>query len=247
VLRQAELHQGVALLTLDSPPANALTSADTKELADVLIALAAQPEAPAIVLTGAGERFFCAGGDIKELDSAPMELALERMSLFHRLLVALERYPRPICAAVNGYAVGGGLELTLFADTVVAVATARFGFPEINHGVLPAVKGIREAARKAGPAGARRLLYTGDIVECAEALELGLVDRVVERGELLPAAIEAATEAGHKPPLLFAAVKRAIQRTEGWSDDQLEEATLDDMRSYFGSPAARSARERWRS
>jgi enoyl-CoA hydratase/carnithine racemase len=246
MLRQEQL-DGVAVLTLDSPPANALTSADTTELADALTALAAEPDAPAVVLTGAGGRFFCAGGDIKELDAAPMELALERMDFFHRLLVVLERYPRPICAAVNGYAVGGGLELTLFADTVIAVPAARFGFPEINHGVLPAVKGIRQAARKVGQAGARRLLYTGDIVDCTEALRLGLVDRIVEPDDLIGTAVQVAAGAGDKPPLLFAAIKRAIHQTEGWSDDQLKDATLEDMRAYFGSPAATSARERWRA
>lgn len=247
MVRRGEVEDGVVVLTLDSPPANALSNADTEELGDALLELADAPDAPAIVLTGAGDRFFCPGGDIKELDAAPLEKALARMRLFHRMLGCLERYPRPLYCAVNGYAVGGGLELTLFADGVVAVPGAKFGFPEINHGVLPAVKGMRQATRRLGQASARRLLYTGDIVACADAVELGIVDQVVEPADLLATTIAIARGAAEKPPILFAAVKRAIHETDGWSDEELEEATLDDMRSYFGGDEAREARARWKS
>jgi enoyl-CoA hydratase/carnithine racemase len=247
MVRRTPARDGVVLLTLDNPPANALTNDDTDALARELRDLAGAPDAPAVVLTGAGDRFFCAGGDIKELDAAPLEFALTRMRLFHDLLVALETYPRPLYAAVNGYAVGGGMELTLFTDGVFAVPHARFGFPEINHGVLPAVKGMREAARRVGRAAARRLLYTGEIIECDEAVELGLVDHVVDAPELLDAALDAAAAAGGKPPLLLAAIKRAIDQTDGWSDEELEAATLADMRGYFGGAEAKAARARFRS
>lgn len=245
MVRQPVAEDGVVVLTLDHPPANALSNALIAELTETLEALAARDDAPAVVLTGAGERFFCAGGDIKELDGGNAEQMAERMRQFHLLLVALERYPRPLVCAVNGWCVGGAVELTLFADAVYAATEARFGFPEINHGLLPAVKGIARARRKLGERAARRLLLTGDLVGVEEAAALGVVDEIVPAGELLAAATTHARAAAAKPAVLFAALKHALDRTDGWSDEQMLAATAADALAFFEDPDARAAREGW--
>lgn len=106
MLSRSDSGDGVVVLTIDHPPANALTNEIIASLANHLTELAGQPDSPGVVLTGAGERFFCPGGDIKELNGEPIEFAVERMRLFHELVVALERFPRPLVCAVAGYCVG---------------------------------------------------------------------------------------------------------------------------------------------
>lgn len=244
-IRLADAGDGVVVLTLDRPPANALDDGLIAELTLTLDDLGALDDAPAIVLTGGGERFFCAGGDIKQLDGGTAEQMAERMRLFHALLVAIERYPRPFVCAVDGWCVGGGVELTLFADAVYASTEARFGFPEIDHGLLPAVKGIARAARKLGGRAARDLLLTGEPIDATRAAEIGLIDEITERADLLAAAIGHAAAAAAKPPVLFSALKRALDRADGSSDDQLLAATVADAHAFYDDPRARAAREGW--
>jgi enoyl-CoA hydratase len=237
---------GVVAATLDRPPANALSNALVGELATWFTALARSPRAPAVVLTGAGHRFFTAGGDIKEAIDYDAESMVDRMRSFHTLLDALENYPRPLVCAVNGWCVGGGIEMTLFADAVYASPDARFVFPEINHGMLPAVKGIARARRVLGDRAARRLLLSGDPVDAHVAVSLGIVDHVVARDELLETATAHARAAAAKPPVVFAALKRALHSgTDAWSAGKQLSVTLDDARAVFDDPAARAAREAW--
>src|SRR5437773_234062 len=157
-LRTAD-HDGVVVATLDRPPANALNR-------PLLLAITAlfrdrcDSKPPPVVITGAGERFFCVGGDIKEVDGTVAGQVKARMQGFHNLLVAMERYPAPVIAAVNGDCVGGGLEYALFADAVLAAPHARFGFPEIRHGLLPADKGIQRLVQLIGTRAARDLLLS---------------------------------------------------------------------------------------
>lgn len=244
-IRLADVGDGVVVLTLDRPPANALDDGLIADLTATLDELGARDDAPAIVLAGAGERFFCAGGDIKQLDGGTAERMAERMRLFHALLVAIEHYPRPFVAAVDGWCVGGGVELTLFADAVYASTEARFGFPEIDHGLLPAVKGIARAGRKLGVRAARDLLLTGEPIDAETAVRIGLVDETCARADLLDAAVAHARIAAAKPPVLFAALKRALDQADGWSDEQLLAATVADAHAFYDDPRARAAREGW--
>ncbi|QEU96902.1 enoyl-CoA hydratase/isomerase family protein [Streptomyces kanamyceticus] len=237
---------GVVVLTLNHPPANALNDAVISELTTTLNTLADDPDAPALVLTGDGERFFCAGGDIKETVRQDADCMAERMTSFHALLCALENFPRPLVCAVNGWCVGGGIEMALFADAVYASAQARFVFPEINHGLLPAVKGVDRTRAVLGDRAARRLLLGGEPVDALDAQALGIVDRVVERDDLLAVATADARAAAAKPPAVFAALKRALRTgTVGRSADEQLRATTADARTVFDDPAARAAREVW--
>jgi enoyl-CoA hydratase len=244
-VRRSDEVDGVVVLTLDRPPANALSNALVRELATTFDALASSPYAPAVVLTGAANRFFTAGGDIKEAIGYDAESMVERMMLFHGLLNALENYPRPLVCAVNGWCVGGGIEMTLFADAVYAATDARFVFPEVNHGMLPAVKGIARARRVVGDRAARRLLLSGEIVDAMVAESLGLVDQVVAGDDLLATATAYARAAAAKPPAVFKALKQALHGADGWPPEKQLCMTLRDARTVFDDPAARLAREVW--
>jgi len=237
-------HDGVVVATLDRPPANALNRA-------VLLAMMAlfrdrgQSDPAPIVITGAGGRFFCAGGDIKEADEAA-DPVQERMRGFHNLLVAMERYPAPVVAAVNGDCVGGGVEYALFADLVLASPHARFGFPEIRHGLLPADKGIQRLIRLIGTRPARDMLLNGELIGAEQAARWGLVDAIVEPGLLVAEAIDRAREAGRRAPVLYAALKQAVNDYDDVVDQRRAELTLAKAASWFNDPVARGLREGWR-
>jgi enoyl-CoA hydratase/carnithine racemase len=242
-----QIEQTILRLTIANPPANAV---NTQMLADIVAILqksAKQPSPPAVVLTGAGDRFFCAGGDINEVDaSGSDEVALTRMRFFHALLCELERYPAPVVAAVRGYAVGGGFEFILFADHVVTGENAKFGFPEINHGLLPAAKGMRQAARLLGLRAAQSLLYSGQLIDAARAHALGLANSVVSVGNVDGEAVKAAQEMRSKDPQLFATIKRTL-RLPTLSDADLEHMSVEDMRAYLSRGETLEARTRFLS
>lgn len=238
-------HDGVVVATLDRPPANALNR-------ELLLAMTAlfrdrdQRDPMPIVITGAGRRFFCAGGDIKEADGAAADRVEDRMRYFHNLLVAMERYPAPVVTAVNGDCVGGGVECALFGDVVLAAPHARFGFPEIRHGLLPADKGIQRLIRLIGTRPARDLLLNGELVGAEQAAQWGLVDAIVEPDQLLAEALGRAREAGRRAPVLYAALKQAVNDYDDVVDRRQAELTLAKAASWFNDPVARGLREGWR-
>jgi len=236
---------GVLVVTVDRPPANALNRSAIRNLAALFAELGEMREAPPVVLTGQGERFFCAGGDIRELEGAAQEELDARMREFHALLVAMDRYPRPVIGAINGHCVGGGMEIALFADTVLAVQGARFGFPEINHGLLPADKGIQRATRRLGARAARKLLLSGDLFDVERALEIGLVDVLADPAELVDAAVASARLAGAKAPVLYGALKRSLNDPDDARDGTSLQRTLGSAAEYFDDPVARGLRDSW--
>lgn len=244
MLRTDRLSATLERLTIDRPPANALTHDLFQQLVDRLVQLREDVDAPAIILTGAGSRFFCAGGDIGEVTANP-EVAVPRMRAFHQFLVEQENYGRPIVSAVNGYAVGAGMELVLHSDYVVASENAQFGFPEINHGLLPAAKGIRQAVNRIGRRAAERMLYTGELVSAAKALAIGLVDEVVAMDELQERAVAQAELLRSKDVHLFAAIKRTFRDAPRMTDDELEERTIADLVEYISRGEAAAARQQF--
>ncbi|MBM7242549.1 enoyl-CoA hydratase/isomerase family protein [Rhodococcus fascians] len=240
-------HDGVLVVTLDRPPANSLDGPLIREIGRLFTELAATHSPPPIVLTGYGERFFCAGGDIKELDSAHIGAMDSRMASFHAMLVAIESYPRPVVAAVNGHCVGGGMEIALFADAVFAVGGARFGFPEINHGLLPADKGIQRTSQLLGMRTARHMLLGGHLFDAGRARELGIVDELVDPDELLDAAVESARAAGRKAAVLYAAIKRSVNNPNSDLDEASLQRTLIAAADYYDDPVATGLRQNWNS
>lgn len=239
-------HDGVLVVTMDRPPANALNHRLVARLAEIFTDLASHDAPAPVVLTGAGERFFTAGGDIKELEGTGRSEIEGRMRDFHALLVAMDRFPRPLIAAVNGHCVGGGTELALFADTVLATPNATFGFPEINHGLLPADKGLQRAVHVLGARTVRRMVLSGELLSAQEAVSIGLVEQLVEEpAALLSSAIQAARDAGAKAPVLYRALKRSVNDPHDERDSRSLASTITAAAQYFEDPVAAGLRAGW--
>jgi len=243
-LRIEDLAERLCVLTLDRPPANALTSDLIEAITTTIRDLARRSDPPVVLLAAEGERFFCAGGDIKELDGTEPEHALRRMERFHHMLLALSAYPSAIVVAVRGYAAGGGLELALMGDVVIAGEGAKFGFPEIRNGLMPAIMGIRRAVESLGRQAAFDLLSSGRFLSAPEALALGLAQTVVPDTAVLTRATEAATELAAKDPLILGILKRAVQGGDA-GPEAMRRRTLTEFRKILTRPAAVEARQRF--
>ena len=204
---------GVALITIDRPEVlNALSFDLLDALADDLAALDVAPECRAIVLTGAGEKAFAAGADIVELArQTPVTLAGDdRFAVWDRIAAVRT----PLIAAVRGFALGGGCELALTCDLIVAGDDARFGQPEINLGVMPGAGGTQRLTRAIGKARAMDLVLTGRSISAHEAETMGLVSRVVAAEETLPTALELARSIAAQAPAAVLAAKDADKLAE---------------------------------
>jgi enoyl-CoA hydratase len=205
---------GVVTVTLNRPDKlNALNAAVLSELRDVVQSLEARPREQrprALIITGAGDRAFAAGADIAELSSLDPSAAKSISELGHSLGHALDRASFPSIAAVNGFALGGGLELALCCDLIVCSERARFGQPEINLGVIPGFGGTFRLMARVGVGHARRLIFTGEPVDAARAERIGLVDAVYPQAELLTRALELGKTLSGKAPLALASAKRCL-------------------------------------
>ena len=202
-------HDGVALVTIDRPEArNALSFALLSELADTLEALDRGGRMRVAVLTGSGDRAFAAGADIVELaDQTPERLRAERQFESWDRIWAIGI---PLIAAVRGFALGGGCELAMSCDLIVAGDDAQFGQPEIRIGVMPGAGGTQRLTRAIGVARAMELILTGRSMPAAEAQTAGLVTSVVPAGNTIPAALELADRIAAMPPLAVRAAKRSV-------------------------------------
>jgi enoyl-CoA hydratase len=201
----------VALVTIDRQEAlNALDFAVIAELTDALERLDADPGCRAIVVTGAGDRAFAAGADIKELAvQTPITLTVENH--FHRW-ERIKRIRKPLIAAVRGVALGGGCELAMVCDMIVAADDAQFGQPEIRLGVMPGAGGTQRLTRAIGKAKAMELILTGQNMSAREAEAHGLVTRVVPAEATLDSALDLATRIAAMPPVAVIAAKEAVNR-----------------------------------
>lgn len=207
----------VATVTINRPKAlNALNSTLLRELAAAARALAEPAEGlepvRAIIVTGAGEKAFVAGADISEMVSMGAWAGQQFGQLGHDAFALLESLPCAVIAAVNGFALGGGLELAMSCDFIYASTNARLGQPEVNLGVTPGFGGSQRLPRLLGKARAKELLFTGDMIDAARARELGLVLEVLPPAELLPHCRKVAEKIAAKGPLAVAACKRLVER-----------------------------------
>jgi enoyl-CoA hydratase len=219
---------GVELIRFNRPPMNALSAELLGELADHAETLAGDPDLKVVVLAG-NDRAFAAGAEISQLQGdAPL------IDNFRRAFDGLGAIPRPVIAAVAGFALGGGLEAALACDLRLAAENARLGVPEILLGVFPGAGGTQRLARLIGPARAKELLWSGRQVRASEALALGLVDRVVPVDGYLDAALEWAGSLATGAVVAMGLSKRAV---DGGLDGPLAEG-LDLERTLFGQVMA---------
>jgi enoyl-CoA hydratase len=238
-----EGHDGVALLTIDRPEArNALSFALLAELADHLEALDGDGRTRVAVLTGAGEKAFAAGADILELaDQTPDRLRAEgHFGAWDRI----DAIGIPLIAAVRGFALGGGCELAMACDCIVAGDDARFGQPEIRIGVMPGAGGTQRLTRAIGPYRAMALVLTGDTITAKEAAAAGLVTSVVPATETVPRALELAGRIGAMPPLAVRAAKQAVRAA---AQLPLAEGLRHERDAFFDLFATQDQREGMRA
>jgi enoyl-CoA hydratase len=204
-----EVAEGVGTVRIDRPPMNALDIATQDALRAVAQEVAGRDDVRAVVVWG-GERVFAAGADIKEM----REMNYEGMAVRGRALQdsfnAVARIPKPVVAAVTGYALGGGCELALCADIRIAAEDARLGQPEILLGLIPGAGGTQRLARLVGPAKAKDLIFTGRQVSADEALAIGLVDQVAPADQVCARAHSWAARLARGPALALRAAKEAV-------------------------------------
>jgi enoyl-CoA hydratase len=206
-----EIKDQVALVRLNRPQAlNALNSQLMQELADALSAMDHDPEVRCIVLTGS-EKAFAAGADIKEMAQKSFaEMFTE--ALFAEEFDAIGRLRKPIIAAVSGFCLGGGCELAMLCDFILAADTARFGQPEINLGVMAGLGGTQRLTRLIGKSKAMEMNLTGRMMDATEAERAGLVARIVPAAELIEEALKTAAKIAAKSQIATMAVKESVNR-----------------------------------
>ncbi|HEU4535812.1 MAG TPA: enoyl-CoA hydratase-related protein [Polyangiaceae bacterium] len=227
----------LATLTLNRPDKlNALNAALIAELTDALAALSADASPPrALVLTGAGDKAFAAGADIAAMANLGAPAARAFAAAGHRLGEAIEAAPFPVLAAVNGFALGGGCELALACDLIYASEKAKFGQPEVNLGVIPGFGGTQRLPRAVGPQKAREMIFTGALIDAAEAKRLGLVCEVFPADELLARVREVAAAVAKKGPLAVTAAKRVMRAGADVPLPTANELEAQAFAALFGS------------
>lgn len=181
-----EKNEGIGILSFNRPKAlNALNTETLNELIAAINEIKADDEIKVLIVTGAGEKSFVAGADIKEMNEMNAVQGMEFSRLGHRAMGALQEMPKPVIAAVNGFALGSGSEVALACDFIIASEKAKFGLPEVGLGLMPGHGGTQRMARAVGKPKAKELIFTAKMISAPEAYELGLVNRVVPADQLM--------------------------------------------------------------
>ena len=215
------LSQGRNILTVqvNRPKSlNALSIDTIEELSSVFEAVAKNKEIAGVILTGAGEKAFVAGADIKEFTNLNVEQAKELAQRGQEVFSKIEKSEKPIIAAVNGFALGGGCEMAMACHFRIASNTARFGQPEINLGLIPGYGGTQRLSRHVGKGRAMELIMTGDIIDAEEAMKIGLVNHVVEPDKLLNFTTAILEKILTKAPIAIGMAIRSINSSNSTGD-----------------------------
>ncbi len=238
---RCEIADGIAVLTLDNPPLNVVFRGLTEALDRALSRIESDASVRAVVVTGAGSRAFCAGSDIAEFEPLmqPGRIGPEKLELQHRVFARLDDFSRPTIAAVNGLAFGGGLEIAVCCDLIVADERARFALPEIKLGVFPGSGGPVRVTRRVGEGRAKEMMFLGEPIDAATALAWGLINRVEPAGTALEAAMALAATLALRPPLALALCKQAIDSSFDLPEDAAIAAALPLSERVFTSAESR--------
>jgi len=240
-----EISDGVAIITIDRPKVlNALNAQTVGEIGEAFEQVRNDDAVKAVILTGGGEKAFVAGADIAELAKMTPITGKATAERGQRIFANIERFPKPVIAAINGFALGGGCELALACHIRIASERAQIGLPEVTLGIIPGYGGTQRMARLLGKGKALELILTGDRVPAAEAERIGLVNKVVAPEELMNTAMELAKKIASRGPL---AVRAAIEAVMSGSEMPIEEgffleatlfgllASTDDMKEGMGA------------
>ena len=206
-----ETNDRISFLTINRPDKrNALNQPTRDEMLHALDSLERAPESGVLILTGAGDKAFIAGADINEFEGRTALTQREAMKGL-RIFTAIEEFPKPVIAMINGFCLGGGLEMALACDIRIASDTARLGQPEINLGIIPGGGGTQRLTRLVGEGKAMELILTGDAIDAAHAKEIGLVNEVVAAGDLRGRVVSLASRIAEKSPVALRMAKDAVK------------------------------------
>ena len=229
----------VMLATLNRPEAsNALNTRMAEALSAVFAGIAwtsGERDVRAVILTGAGDRAFCAGADLKERRGVAADVWRQQHTMFEQALAALAGCPVPVIAAVNGAALGGGNEIALACDLIVAAETATFGQPEVARGIMPGLGGTQRLPRRIGAARAKDLLFTGRVIGAREALAWGLVNEVVPPEAVIPRALDIGRSIAAGAPAAVRHVKAAVDEGLALPLDDALACELAHYRAVVGT------------
>lgn len=208
-----EKADGIGKITINRPKAaNALNEATVTELQDVVNKIAKDAEVKVVIVTGAGPKFFVAGADIKEMQALTAPQGRTWGQFGQDVFTKLENIPQPVIAAINGFALGGGCELSMACDIRIAVEGAKFGQPEVGLGITPGFGGTQRLPRLVGKGRAKELLYTAKMIDAQEAYRIGLVNQVVPAEELMAAAEKMAKKIMSNAPVAVQLCKAAVNK-----------------------------------
>jgi enoyl-CoA hydratase/carnithine racemase len=234
-----EVADGIGTIRLDRPPMNALNAQVQEELRAAAGAATADAEVKAVIVYG-GQKVFAAGADIKEMAGMSYADMAVRAAALSSAFDAIARIPKPVVAAITGYALGGGCELALACDWRVVAQDAKLGQPEIKLGVIPGAGGTQRLARLVGPAKAKDIVFTGRMVDADEALRIGLADKVVPAEEVYEAAVALVRPYVDGPSMALRAAKLAI---DGGLELDLASALAWESQLFAGLFATEDRRE----
>jgi enoyl-CoA hydratase/carnithine racemase len=231
--------EGVAVLTLNNPPLNLVTLELTRRLGVALDGLAADPAVRVLVVTGAGTRAFCAGSDVAEFAGVMDDVVTKKLAHENAVYRQVAEFPRPTIAALNGLAYGGGLELAVCCDILIAGADVRLALPEVKLGVLPGSGGTIRVPRRVGEGRAKELMFVGEPIDAPTALTWGLINRVVEPGQALARALDLARVLAERPGRALGLMKRAVALARDLPESEAVTRTLTLSAEVFATEDCR--------
>ncbi|KSV72023.1 hypothetical protein N182_30140 [Sinorhizobium sp. GL2] len=227
---------GIAVLTLDNPPLNLNTLTTLDKLKAACARIKADVSVRVLVITGSGDRAFCAGSDIKEFAEVREDVVSRKLTRENEAFTAIEQLPVPVIAALNGVTLGGGAEIALACDIRIIDESTRIGFPEIKLGVFPGSGGVFRLPKIVGHANALELLYGGELVSAKDAHRMGLVNRIAPANRALETAIEYASMLANRPALALALIKSGVRESARQSTEESTQRTLVDSDRVFRGP-----------
>ncbi|MET0456600.1 MAG: enoyl-CoA hydratase-related protein [Mycobacterium sp.] len=227
---------GVAVLTLNNPPLNLNTLSTIDHLLALCEALSSDDDVRVVVVTGSGNRAFCAGSDITEFTDVRDQVVPKKLARENAAFTAIEELPQPVIAALNGVTLGGGAEIALACDLRVIDSAARIGFPEVALGVFPGSGGVFRLPRIVGAARAYELLYGGEAIDAEAALRIGLVNRIAPAGETLSTALAWAHDLAAKPALALSLIRAGVRDSFTQTVSEATQRTLADSHRVFTGP-----------
>ena len=219
------------ILTLNNPPVNAICTEMLEELDEALDTLK-EKDSRAIIITGKGKSFV-AGADISEMKDMSPEEAKEFSEKGHRVFTKFENFPKPVIAAINGFSLGGGLEIALSCDILIASEKAQFGQPEVGLGLIPGFGGTQRLTRTVGPKKAKELIFTADRIDAKAAYEIGLVNDVVPPDALMDECKDIAKTIGKNSPTAVQYAKKAIIEGEDIKIDEALKIEANQFKECF--------------